>query len=79
MLYRGFSVCKYCRKPFQVKRRTIHIHAAVTGCVIGIMARSMLEASILECLTYSLLFTLVFQRFIDFFYGLEPADENLVR
>jgi hypothetical protein len=79
MLYRGFSVCKYCCKPFQVKRRTIRIHAAVTGAVIAIMARSMLDASLLECLAYSLLFTLVFQRFVDFFYGLEPADENLVR
>ena len=79
MLYRGFSVCKYCCKPFQVKRRTIRIHASILGCVIALMARSIMDASLLECLTYSVLFTLVFQRFIDFFYGLEPADANLLR
>ena len=79
ILYRGFGVCKYCLKPFQVKRKTIHLHAAILGAVIGIMGRAILDASFVEGVIYSVLFIVIFQRFIDFFYDLEPADENLVR
>jgi len=43
------------------------------------MGRAILDASIVECVIYSVLFIVIFQRFIDFFYDLEPADENLVR
>lgn len=79
MLYRGYGVCKHCLKPFQVKRKTIHLHAAFLGTVIGVTARAALGASILECVIYSVLFVVVFQRFIDFFYDLEAADERLGR
>lgn len=79
MLYRGFGVCKCCNKPFQVKRRTLKINAVISGIVVVVLARSILDASLLECMIYSLIFMLAFQRFIDFFYALEAADEALVR
>jgi hypothetical protein len=79
MVYRGFGVCKYCCKPFQVKRRTLKINAVISGIVVVVLARSILDASLLECMIYSLVFMLVFQRFIDFFYALEAADDKLIR
>lgn len=79
MIFRGFGICKHCLKPFQVKRRTIRIHAVISGVIVVLLAKSVLDASLLECFIYSSVFYFVFQRFIDFFYELEPAKEDLVR
>jgi len=79
MIYRGFGICKYCLKPFQVKRRTIRINGMISGIVVVLLAKSILNASLLECMIYASVFYFVCQRFIDFFYELEAADDSLTR
>lgn len=75
LLYDNFACCKYCQKKFQIKRKTMYIHAAILGFVIALMAKVILNASIIECAIYSMIFSVVFQRLIDFFYDLEPVKE----
>lgn len=75
LLYDNFACCKYCQKKFQIKRKTMYVHAAILGFVIALMAKVILNASIVECAIYSVIFSVVFQRFIDFFYDLEPVKE----
>ena len=53
----------------------MYIHAAILGFLIALMAKVILNASIVECAIYSVIFSVVFQRFIDFFYDLEPVKE----
>jgi hypothetical protein len=77
LLYQGYEVCKYCKKPFQINRKSMSINSAIFGSMIGLMAKAILNASIIECAIYALLFTVIFQRGIDFFEAVEPADENL--
>ena len=78
LLYQGYDVCKYCQKPFQVKRKSIYINAWILGTTIGVMARSMTNWSILEIMVFSGFIAYFFLRFLDFFYDLEPADEDVL-
>jgi hypothetical protein len=78
LLYQAYDVCKYCQKSFQVKRRRIHIHAAILGATIGILARSMTNWNLLEIMVFAGFWVYFFQRFIDFFYELEPADDDVL-
>lgn len=75
LLYDNFACCKYCQKKFQIKRKTMYIHAAILGVVIALMAKVILNASIIVCAIYSVIFSVVFQRFIEFFYDLEPVKK----
>jgi len=77
IIFRGFSVCRHCNKPFQVKRQAIRINAIISGIIVVMLAKSTLDASLLECIVYSSVFYFGFQRFIDFFYEFEAADEKL--
>ncbi len=75
LLYDTVAYCKYCNKKFQIKRQTILIHGGILGATIGIMAKAILNSSVLDCVIYSVTFVVIFQRFIDFFYDLEAAKD----
>lgn len=51
----------------------------ISGIVVVLLAKSILNASLLECMIYASVFYFVCQRFIDFFYELEAADDSLTR
>lgn len=78
LLYQAYDVCKYCQKPFQVKRKSIYLHAAILGAAVGILARSMTEWNLLQIMAFAGFWVYLFQRFLDFFYELEPADEDVL-
>jgi hypothetical protein len=78
LLHQAYDVCKYCQKPFQVKRKSIYIHAAINGATIGILARSMTNWNLFEIGVFAVVWVYFFQRFIDFFYELEPADDDVL-
>lgn len=48
MIFRGFGICKQCLNPFQFKRQTIRIHAVISGVIVVILAKSVLDARLLE-------------------------------
>lgn len=75
VIYKGYGICKICKKKFQIRRINMIINTVVISLVIGISARVMMNSSIFECISYSVVFTLVFQRFLDFFYDLEKVVE----
>lgn len=75
LLFRRCGECQYCGKYFRIKRSSSYVNTAVISSIIGIMAKAIIGASIVECVTYSIIFIFFFQRFIDFFYDLEVHEE----
>jgi CXXC-20-CXXC protein len=76
LLYENIVECKKCKKKSQVKRKTMFIHGAILGAIIAIMAKIFLNSSVIECGIYGFVFSVLFQRFIDFFYDLEPVMDQ---
>jgi hypothetical protein len=78
LLHKGYDVCKYCQKPFQIRRRSVYRNGAILGTMIGIMARSMSSWNILEIMVFAGFVSYLFLRFLDFFYELESADVDVL-
>ena len=77
LIYRAYDVCKYCQKPFQVKRTTVQINAIIFATLIGLLARKA-GFGLFGCILISLFFLCFVQRFIDFWHEIEPADEDVL-
>lgn len=77
LLYQYYDVCKYCQKPFQIKRTTIQVNAIVFAIIIGVLT-TRAGFDLLACILISLFFLFFIQRFVDFWHEIEPADEDNV-
>lgn len=79
LLHKGYDVCKYCQKPFQIRRKSVYLNGAILGTMIGIIARSLTSWNILEIMVFAGCASYFFLRFLDFFYELEAADDDVLR
>jgi len=76
LIWHCYDQCRYCQQYFQVKRRRIMTNAAVIGWMIGLLSHIILQIEIWQSVLLSVTLVVVFQRFVDLLYSLEPVNDD---
>lgn len=76
LIWDCYDQCRYCQQYFQVKRRRILTNAAVIGWMIGMFSHIVLQNEIWQSVLLSVTLVVVFQRFVDLLYSLEPVNDD---
>lgn len=76
LIWHCYDQCRYCQQYFQVKRRRILTNAAVIGWMIGLLSHIILQIEIWQSALLSVILVVVFQRFVDLLYSLEPVNDD---
>ena len=68
--------CKYCAKPIRVKKVSDYLNAAAIGVLCGIIFSAFSDFSTSQVILIAIVIVLIFQRFLNVFYGLEAANNG---